>query len=118
MALPRIRRFARDLPPGEVGRPSHVLAGDPVTTAQNLYAAAGNRLFAGFWESTPGSWQISYSEHEFCMLLQGSVVLTAEDGTVERFGAGDAFVIPAGFHGTWETVAPVRKLYVIYEPHA
>ncbi len=118
MALQRIRRFDRDLPPGEAGRPSHVLAGDPTTMVQNLYSGAGNRLFAGFWESTPGKWQISYSEHEFCMLLQGRVVLTAEDGAVERFGPGDAFVIPAGFRGSWETVEPVRKLYVIYEPHA
>ena len=118
MALPHIRRFDRDLPAGEAGRPGHVLAGDPTTMVQNLYSGAGNRLFAGFWESTAGKWQISYSEHEFCMLLQGRVVLTAEDGAVERFGPGDAFVIPAGFRGSWETVEPVRKLYVIYEPHA
>ena len=27
-----------------------------------------------------------------------------------------AFVIPAGFKGTWETLKPVRKWYVIWQP--
>ena len=39
-----------------------------------------------------------------------------DDGRAERFGPGDTFVIPAGYRGTWETVEPVRKLYVIYQP--
>jgi uncharacterized cupin superfamily protein len=32
--------------------------------------------------------------------------------------AGDAFIIPPGFSGTWETVEPVRKHYVILMPEA
>lgn len=30
--------------------------------------------------------------------------------------AGDQFVIPAGFRGTWETIETCRKIYVIFEP--
>ena len=29
---------------------------------------------------------------------------------------GDGFVIPIGFKGTWETLKPVRKWYVIWQP--
>jgi uncharacterized cupin superfamily protein len=29
---------------------------------------------------------------------------------------GDGFVIPRGFKGTWETLKPVRKWYVIWQP--
>ena len=28
---------------------------------------------------------------------------------------GDNFVIPAGFEGTWETIEPASKYYVIFE---
>jgi len=34
---------------------------------------------------------------------------------VETYRAGDSFLIPSGFKGTWETIEPVRKFFVIYE---
>ncbi len=46
----------------EVSRPTpeKVLAGDPVHTAWNVEDRTG--LYAGIWESTPGTWRISYDE--------------------------------------------------------
>jgi uncharacterized protein len=35
---------------------------------------------------------------------------------VETFGPGSAFLIPAGFKGSWETVETLRKYYAIFEP--
>ena len=35
--------------------------------------------------------------------------VTAADGTVQEFGPGDAFVIPSGFVGNWQTVEAVTK---------
>jgi uncharacterized cupin superfamily protein len=29
--------------------------------------------------------------------------------------AGDSFVIPSGFTGTWEVLTPTRKEFVIFE---
>ena len=47
----------------------------------------------------------------------GQVVrLTDQDGHVDTYGMGDGFVIPMGFKGTWETLKPVRKWYVIWQP--
>jgi hypothetical protein len=34
------------------------------------------------------------------------------------FGAGDSFVVPAGFEGTWEVLEDAVKLYAIFEPPA
>lgn len=99
----------------EIGSPPQILSGSPRTTLQNYYSDADNRFFAGVWESTPGKWRVSYTEEEFCTLLTGKAVLTGEDGHAETFVAGDAFVIPSGFVGTWETVEPVRKFYAIYQ---
>ncbi|MCG3202780.1 MAG: hypothetical protein NFCOHLIN_02666 [Gammaproteobacteria bacterium] len=111
----RIIRFDRDTPLAEVSLPTRVLAGSPVTTLYNYHSDADDHFFTGVWESTPGKWEVVYTEEEFCVILSGRIVLTDEEGHAEAFGPGDAFVIPAGFTGTWETVEPVRKLYAIYD---
>ena len=41
-----------------------------------------------------------------------SPAMTARSRT---FRAGDAFVSPAGFTGTWEIVEPAKKFYAYYE---
>jgi len=40
------------------------------------------------------------------------------DGHSEEFKAGEAFIIPIGFKGSWETLEPVRKFYTVYEKKA
>jgi hypothetical protein len=115
MSATRVVRIGVNPPAAEEGRPSNVLAGDPKTRTLNYFTDASERFFAGVWESSPGKWRVSYTENEFVALLSGRVVLTADGGAAETFVAGDAFIIPAGFAGTWETVEPVRKLYAIYQ---
>jgi uncharacterized cupin superfamily protein len=44
------------------------------------------------------------------------VRIVGDDGSESVFGAGDSFVIPAGFTGIWEVLEPARKLYAVYEP--
>jgi len=92
-----------------------LIAGLPTTSVTNRYSDASGQFFAGDWSSSPGKWRVEYAEHEFCHLLQGRVVLTADDGRKWQFGPGDAWVIPAGFKGTWETVEPAHKRYAIFE---
>jgi uncharacterized cupin superfamily protein len=98
--------------------PAKLVSGRPVHTTRNHYADPAQQFFSGVWASTEGKWRIQYAEHEFCSLLEGHVRLEGDDGSVAEFHAGDNFVIPAGFSGTWETVAACRKLYVIYLPAA
>ena len=115
MTAVRIVRFGVNAPEAEKGKPGNVISGAPQTSVQNYYTDKSGSFFSGIWESTPGKWSISYTEDEFCTILQGRVVLTDESGKSESFKAGDAFVIPAGFKGTWETVEKVRKFYAISE---
>lgn len=98
---------------GSAGR---LLSGDYRTRTWNHYTGEHGRLFCGIWESTPGKVLIDYTEWEFCHLIEGRAVVTAESGEQWRFGPGDAFMIPAGFRGTWESVETVRKHYVILTP--
>lgn len=95
--------------------PAKVEAGAPVATVANHYSDPGGRFHCGTWSSTPGRWRVHYTEHEFCHLLEGRVRLVAADGTAREFRAGDAWVIPSGWHGTWETLEAARKYYAIYE---
>lgn len=93
-----------------------LLAGDPVTTARNYFADETGKFFAGVWESTPGRWCVTYSEHEFCHITRGRVRIESANGKRWEFGPGASFVMPAGFSGVWEVLEPMSKLYVIYEP--
>lgn len=111
----RLVRLGNNPPAVETGRPGGVVSGNPVTRLQNYYTDPTGQFFCGMWESTPGKWQVNYTEEEFCTFLSGKAILTDAGGHSETFATGDAFIIPRGFTGTWETVETVRKWYVIFE---
>ncbi len=108
------------LPEPEGSQPAadRLLSGDPRQRIWNLYADAGGRFFAGRWASTTGAWRVRYTEHEFCHVLSGRMRIVSRDGAEWTFGAGDSFVVPAGFEGTWEVLEAAVKLYAIFEPGA
>ena len=86
------------------------------TTTHNWYEDPSGVLASGFWASKPYKAEVNYTEDEFCYILEGRVRLTDSAGKVEEYKAGDAFVIPKGFKGAWETVEAVKKFYVIHTP--
>jgi hypothetical protein len=96
--------------------PGRLVAGTPVAAVDHRYSDAGGRFHCGLWSSSPGTWRVRYTEHEFCHLLRGHVRLTSDDGSVVEFRAGAAFVIPSGYSGCWETVEDTTKYYALYEP--
>ncbi|HEX2431367.1 MAG TPA: cupin domain-containing protein [Aestuariivirgaceae bacterium] len=89
---------------------------DRATTTWNHWTGDDGRLLCGIWESEPGKSDVAYTEWEFCHLIAGKAVLTNEAGESWTLEAGDGFIIPPGFKGTWETVEKVRKHYVILLP--
>jgi uncharacterized protein len=115
MAAVQVVRFGANPPPVETGKPGNIVSGDPATRLQNYFSDDTGQFFCGIWESSPGKWRVTYVENEFCGILSGRVALTGADGKAQEFKAGDAFVIPAGFAGTWETIEPCRKWYAIFE---
>lgn len=91
-----------------------IISGNPVQRTENYYSGAKENFFVGHWESEPGKWTIDCTgDEEYCHLLKGKVCLTDAEGNCQTFKAGDEFIIPEGFKGTWETIEPCRKLYVI-----
>jgi uncharacterized cupin superfamily protein len=96
--------------------PEKLLAGNPKQRVWNHYTDASQKFSAGVWHSEIGKWKISYTEEEYCQILEGISVITDDDGQALTVSGGDSLVVPRGFVGTWEVVQPTRKIYVIYEP--
>lgn len=95
--------------------PEKLVSGNPKQTVWTHYTDPSRQFFVGIWRSEPGKWRISYTEEEFCLMLEGTSVVTSEDGQSVTVRAGESFVIPRGFVGTWEVVEPTTKRFVIYE---
>jgi uncharacterized cupin superfamily protein len=92
------------------------LSGNPVTRVANYFNDTTQQFFAGRWSATRGKWRVRYTENELCVMTAGKVVIESESGERSSFGAGDAFVVPAGFAGTWEVLEDCSKIYAIFEP--
>jgi len=95
--------------------PSKLIAGTPHQSFNTQFSNYRGNFHCGVWVSEPGTWRVHYTEDEFCMMLEGEAVLTDAAGVSRRYAAGDAFVVPAGFSGSWQSIGNVRKYYAIYE---
>lgn len=89
-----------------------LVEGAPVTETRIDYQR-DEKIYAGEWSAGVGAWRVSYDEWEFCHLLEGACELVPDEGTAQRFAAGDSFVIEPGFTGLWRVLAPMRKRFVI-----
>jgi uncharacterized cupin superfamily protein len=73
----------------------------------------GNEFVVGLWASEPGVLQTdSYPHDEYCLVLEGTLVVTNRSGTKDEFKPGDSFVIPKGWAGTWDMKTKFKKQYV------
>ena len=95
-----------------------LLVGVPEHRVWNYFTDSTQTFFAGRWAGTRGKWRVRYTENELCVMTAGRVVITSESGERNEFGPGAAFVIPAGFVGTWEVLEDCAKVYAIFEPRA
>jgi uncharacterized protein len=95
--------------------PERLVSGQPVTRVANYFTDTTQQFFAGRWSATRGKWRVRYTENELCVMTAGRVVIESESGQRSTFGPGDAFVVPAGFAGTWEVLEDCSKIYAIFE---
>ena len=98
------------VPPAE-----RLLAGTPEMQLRNFFSDTTQQFFAGRWSATRGKWRVRYTENELCVMTAGRVIIESASGERSSFAAGDAFVVPAGFEGTWEVVEDCAKIYAIFE---
>jgi len=92
-----------------------LIAGKPVTRVSNYFTDSTQQFFAGRWSASRGKWRVRYTENELCVMTAGRVVIESDSGDRNTFVSGDAFVVPAGFSGTWEVLEDCSKIYGIFE---
>jgi uncharacterized protein len=92
-----------------------LIAGTPEVQVRNFFTDPSQQFFAGRWSATRGKWRVRYTENELCVMTSGRVTIESVTGERSSFGPGDAFVVPAGFAGTWEVVEDCSKIYAVFE---
>ena len=93
--------------------PDRVVEGDPHHVTGMRHSSPDGSCIAGTWTSTPGRWHAFTDRDEFCFIVSGKIELISEDGRVQTFGTGDAFLIPNGFRGYWNVLETTTKHFVI-----
>jgi uncharacterized cupin superfamily protein len=92
-----------------------IINGNPRQTIWMHYTDPTGQFCTGIWRGEPGKWRIHYTEEEFCQMTAGVSILTNDAGEAFTLRAGDSFVVPKGFSGTWEVVETSTKRFVIFE---
>jgi uncharacterized cupin superfamily protein len=93
-----------------------LIRGNPLQTVWLQHRDPDGRFLVGLWHSEPGKWHVTYTEHEYFHILEGRSVLTDAQGHAVTLCAGQEWVVPRGFTGTWEVLEATRKRFVIHEP--
>ena len=91
-----------------------IISGQPTQNVWNAYSSSDEKFSAGIWDAQAGEWKVHYTEDEFCIILEGESVITDKNGDQKTVKAGDRFVMPAGFQGTWQVASYCKKIYVVY----
>jgi len=121
MTIDRVQRLAKGQGTRVVPDPADYDSGmsEGWQEAEHRAALPDTASLAGFWEGEPG-WVAfdSWPYHEVCVILRGRVAIEDEAGARLEFGAGEAFVVPAGFRGVWHTLEPTEKIFVGVVPDA
>ncbi len=72
------------------------------------------QLVVSIYQADDGMVKIEdYPFDEFVHVLNGRSILTAKGAAPQTFEAGDSFVVPKGFTGTWEMQDNFREMIVI-----
>jgi uncharacterized cupin superfamily protein len=70
----------------------------------------------GWWEGKVGAVDFpATTADEIVWLAEGRIALTDLEGGRREFKAGQAYLLPAGFAGRWETLEDAKKLYILLE---
>jgi uncharacterized cupin superfamily protein len=104
------------LPPTEHDKSDTVVAGAAHPTAYTAYADPSGVFTVGVWACDAGTLEINnLAIDEACYLLKGEVIISDAHGNSERFVAGDAFLLPRGFVGTWHMPVAILKYNAMFK---
>jgi uncharacterized cupin superfamily protein len=87
------------------------------TEWENLVVERGSsEVRIGTWRCEAYTDEIvDYDYDEFMVLIEGTVELIYPDGSKDKFGPGQAFLLPQGFTGTWHQPGTVLKFFAMID---
>lgn len=92
-----------------------LIEGKPMGRDHVYFSKETSGIRAGLWRSTAYTeFYDDYPCTEFMYVIEGSVTLEADDFS-ETYTAGEAFLVPKGFRGTWKQTEPMLKYYVMID---
>lgn len=90
--------------------------GDLIARGHDYFYSLDNNLGIGVWESKSGKMTyVDLKYDELMFVLDGSLVMTNQQGKVETFSSGEGLILPKGWSGTLAVPeGGVRKIWVSY----
>jgi uncharacterized cupin superfamily protein len=80
-----------------------------------VFESLDRRFSIGFWQRDAQRRHFTRPYDEIALILEGEVTLHVDGDRALRARAGDVVVTPAGSSARWESSAPVKKLWAIYD---
>jgi uncharacterized cupin superfamily protein len=90
-----------------------IQSGDPKQSAYTAFTSPDGSFVTGLWSCTPGKFSVTQTMNETCHILSGRVIVTTKNGKAQEFGTNDVIVMPAGWEGTWDIRATIRKVFAL-----
>lgn len=94
----------------------NVISGKPSHTIYVASEDPGGKFITKMYECSPGKFPVEpyfIDCYELAHILTGKLIVTDSDGNTQTYEAGDVFITPQGFTGTWEIVETMRKVFAI-----
>lgn len=89
-----------------------VTEGAPTMSTAVQHKTEDGKTVSGTWQASVGTYHATYTDYEFVHMISGRIIITQDGGEPVEVGPGDAFVVEAGFKGTWQILEPVVKHFV------
>nr|WP_245582459.1 cupin domain-containing protein [Neorhizobium lilium] len=106
---------ALEMQPGPI-EPSWVIDGNPQARSAFHSRAEDESGLTSVWDCTAGSFRWFFGWDETVMILEGEVLVKAEDGTQRLLRAGDIAYFKGGSWATWHVETYVRKIAFLRRP--
>ncbi len=96
--------------------PGWVVEGKPQARIAHHSKAEDESGLTGVWDCTAGTFRWFFAWDETVMILDGDVLVTAEDGTERLLRTGDIGYFKGGTWATWRVDTYVRKIAFLRRP--
>jgi uncharacterized cupin superfamily protein len=96
--------------------PGWILEGNPVARNKILSCSADGTATTWMWDCTAGRFNWTYDIDETVYLLEGSVIIKDQGGSIHHLSAGDTVFFPAGSSAEWTIESYVRKVAFLRIP--